>query len=98
VNQPLALLGLALVAAAVIGVAWLMVGRQGELLAGLFRAQGLGWPRGVQEEDPPPSWQWSQRREIPDPMDDGLDFLASGSRGAAVSAVGRGAIRRRVRR
>jgi hypothetical protein len=63
VNPLLALVALSLLGAALVVVARLVVGRQGDLLAGLFRAPELGWPHGVQEEDPPPSWRWSPRRE-----------------------------------
>jgi hypothetical protein len=63
VNPLLALVGLGVLGAALVIVARLVFGRQGDLLAGLYRAPELGWPRGVQEEDPPPSWRWSQRRE-----------------------------------
>jgi hypothetical protein len=59
----IALLGLSLVVAGVLVAAWLGLGRQGELLSGLFRAPELGWPRGVQEEDPPPNWGWARRPE-----------------------------------
>ena len=46
--------------------AWLVVkGPSG--LAGLFGPQpGLGWPHGVQEEDPP-SWNWSALDGTPAP-------------------------------
>ena len=66
-----ALLALALLIAAIVALAWMCLGGEGELMRGLFRAPGLGWPRGVQEEDPPPSWRWATRREarrMPEPI------------------------------
>jgi hypothetical protein len=60
-----ALLGLALLIAVMVGLARVCLGGEGDLMSGLFRAPGLGWPRGVQEEDPPPGWGWSQRHEEP---------------------------------
>jgi hypothetical protein len=57
VNLLVALLGLALLIAVMVGLAWMCLGREGELMTGLFRAPDLGWPRGVQEEDPPPTWR-----------------------------------------
>jgi hypothetical protein len=36
-----------------------LIGRGPELMAGLFHTPtGLGWPHGVQEEDPPGGWMW----------------------------------------
>jgi hypothetical protein len=36
-----------------------LVGRGPELMSGLFVGyRGLGWPEGVQEEDPPGGWTW----------------------------------------
>ena len=36
-----------------------MVGRGPELMTGLFAGyKGLGWPEGVQEEDPQGGWTW----------------------------------------
>ena len=47
----------ALAAPVGLAAAWLVVkGPSG--LTGLFASQRLGWPHGVQEEDPP-SWDWS---------------------------------------
>ena len=42
-------------------------------LNGIFPGdQSLGWPHGVQEEDPPVGWNWSPphvtRRALPDPI------------------------------
>ena len=59
----IALLGLALLVGGMISFARLGLGRQADLLSGLFRAPDLGWPRGVQEEDPPPSWRSLPRTE-----------------------------------
>jgi hypothetical protein len=73
VNPLTALLGLALLIAVMVGLAWVSLGGEGDLLSGLFRAPGLGWPRGVQEEDPPPGWRWSQRAEARFMPDDALD-------------------------
>jgi hypothetical protein len=66
-----ALLALALLITAIVALAWICLGGEGELMSGLFRAPGLGWPRGVQEEDPPPSWRRATPREAlpgPEPM------------------------------
>ena len=60
-----ALPGLALLIAAIVALAWICLRGEGELMSGLFRAPGLGWPRGIQEEDPPPSWRWPTPREAP---------------------------------
>jgi hypothetical protein len=76
VNPLIALLGLAIVVGAMVCVAWLGLGRQGDLLTSLYRAPDLGWPRGVQEEDPPPNWRWSPRVE-PGAVDDERDALAA---------------------
>jgi hypothetical protein len=36
-----------------------VLGHGPELMSGLFVGyKGLGWPRGVQEEDPPGGWTW----------------------------------------
>jgi hypothetical protein len=37
--------------------------------AGFLPYREAGWPRGVQEEDPPPGWGWSRRREEGPPRD-----------------------------
>ena len=67
-NPLTALSGIALLIAAMVALAWICLRGQGELMSGLFRAPGLGWPRGVQEEDPPPSWRWAAPREaLPTP-------------------------------
>jgi hypothetical protein len=58
-----ALLALALLIAAIVALAWICLPGERELMSGLFRAPGLGWPRGVQEEDPPPSWRLATPRE-----------------------------------
>jgi hypothetical protein len=63
VNPLLALVGLGFLGGALVVVARLAFGRQGDLLASLYRAPEMGWPHGLQEEDPPPSWGWSQRHE-----------------------------------
>ncbi|MFL5680847.1 MAG: hypothetical protein ACJ77B_09635 [Chloroflexota bacterium] len=51
-----ALLGIAAMAGGLVAFAWFVLGRQVEHLRGMFRADELGWPRGVQEEDPAPTW------------------------------------------
>lgn len=49
---------LLLLSAPVAAAAWYLVVRGPEAMADLFRPDpGLGWPTGVQEEDPPP-WRW----------------------------------------
>ena len=54
-----AVLLLCLAAPAGVAVAWLS-SRGADALAGAFRGdRGLGWPRGVKEEDPP-SWNWER--------------------------------------
>ena len=66
-----ALLALALPIAAIVALAWICLGGEGELMSGLFRAPGLDWPRGVQEEDPPPSWRSATPPEVwrmPEPI------------------------------
>jgi hypothetical protein len=71
VNPLIALLGLALLVAVIVALAWICLGGEGELMGGLFRAPGLGWPRGVQEEDPPPSWRPATPSEtlpLPEPV------------------------------
>jgi hypothetical protein len=71
VHPLIALLVLALLIAAVVGLAWICLRGEGELMSGLFRAPGLGWPRGVQEEDPPPSWRRATPRDAlrtPEPI------------------------------
>ena len=53
---------LALAAPVGLAAAWLVV-RGPSGLAGFFGPQpGLGWPRGVQEEDPV-AWTWADRDE-----------------------------------
>ena len=43
-----------------IGIAGsVLIGRGPQLMTGLFGGnRGLGWPHGVQEEDPPGGWTW----------------------------------------
>jgi hypothetical protein len=61
-----------LVLGAPIGLAGAAVlGRGPELMSGLFVGYtGLGWPRGVQEEDPSGGWNW--RLPAPDDRSSGL--------------------------
>jgi hypothetical protein len=56
VDLLIALLGIAAMAGGLVAFAWFLFGRQVEHLRGMFRADELGWPRGIQEEDPPPAW------------------------------------------
>jgi hypothetical protein len=56
-----ALLGITALVGCVVGLAVHAFGRQASHVAGMFRAEDLGWPRGVQEEDPPPMWQAARR-------------------------------------
>jgi hypothetical protein len=66
-----------LVLGAPIGLAGsVLIGRGPQLMAGLFGGNhGLGWPQGMQEEDPPGGWTW----RLP---------AASGSAEAGVAATG----------
>ena len=89
-----ALLGLALLIAVMVGLVWACLGGEGELMSGLFRAPGLGWPRGIQEEDPPPGWGWSQPRDGPPTPNDAAEPRASMPE---VLTVRPGATRRAVR-
>ena len=46
-----------------------LIGRGPELMSGLFRPSfALGWPHGVQEEDPPGGWTW----RMPDAQESSL--------------------------
>ena len=54
----IALLALLLVAAALVGSGYLACRGMTDLFAGLFHGPELGWPHGVQEEDPVP-WNWA---------------------------------------
>jgi hypothetical protein len=50
----------------------LLIGRGPQLMSGLFGGlPPLGWPRGVQEEDPPGGWTWHL------PPDDAADAPAT---------------------
>jgi len=67
----IAVVALALLIAAMVALAWICPRGEGGLMSGLFRAPDLGWPRGVQEEDPPPSWSQPAPREAllpPEPI------------------------------
>jgi hypothetical protein len=54
----IAFLALLLVASAVVGSGWLACRGVGDILSGLFRGPELGWPHGVQEDEPVP-WNWT---------------------------------------
>jgi hypothetical protein len=83
-----ALLALGLAAAVLFGAGWLACGRLAETYSGLFRASDLGWPRGVQEEDPV-AWNWTPRPDEP------VDAAPPPAATAPVAArVGRGPARR----
>jgi hypothetical protein len=56
-----ALLAITAVIGCLVAIAVHAFGRQASHVAGMFRAEDLGWPRGVQEEDPPPIWQPARR-------------------------------------
>jgi hypothetical protein len=58
VDIVIALAGIALLAGGLIGFAWYVFGRASDHLSGMYRAAPLEWPRGVQEDDPPPAWSW----------------------------------------
>ena len=60
----IALLALLLVAAALVGSGWLACRGVDDILTGLFRGPDLGWPHGVQEEDPAP-WNWAASHQEP---------------------------------
>jgi hypothetical protein len=52
---------LALAAPLGLAAAWFS-SRGGEAMSSLFRTdRGLGWPRGIQEEDPA-AWNWERRQ------------------------------------
>ena len=57
---------LALAAPVGLAAAWFS-GRGAEAMSSLFKTdRGLGWPRGVQEEDPV-AWNWERRPASPAP-------------------------------
>ena len=57
---------LALAAPVGLAAAWFS-GRGAEAMSSLFKTdRGLGWPRGVQEEDPV-AWNWERRPASPPP-------------------------------
>jgi hypothetical protein len=57
---------LALAAPVGLAAAWFS-GRGAEAMSSLFKTdRGLGWPRGVQEEDPV-AWNWERRPTAPPP-------------------------------
>jgi hypothetical protein len=68
-----------------IGIAGsVLIGRGPQLMTGLFGGnRGLGWPQGVQEEDPPGGWTW----HLP-PSDGVTGGLASDQRAVSGSATG----------
>ena len=58
---------LALAAPVGLAAAWFS-GRGAEAMSSLFKTdRGLGWPRGVQEEDPV-AWNWDRRPAGPPPV------------------------------
>lgn len=56
-NPLIALLAVGITFAALFGAGWLACRRMTDLYTGLFRGPELGWPRGVQEEEPV-DWNW----------------------------------------
>jgi hypothetical protein len=58
VNPLLALLALGLVTVALLGAGWAACHGMTTLYVGIFRGPELGWPRGVQEEEPV-AWDWN---------------------------------------
>jgi hypothetical protein len=53
-----AMAGIGLLVGGLIGFAWYVFGRASDHMSGMYRAATLDWPRGVQEDDPPPAWSW----------------------------------------
>ena len=86
---------LAVAAPVGLAAAWFS-GRGADAMSSLFRSErGLGWPRGVQEEDPV-AWDWD--RGAAAARDAGSDTHAvSTAVEPVVFRVGRGAARRRQR-
>ena len=60
----IALVALLLVASALVGSGWRAYRGLDDILTGLFRGPDLGWPHGVQEEDPQP-WNWAASHPEP---------------------------------
>ena len=94
-----AFFGLTLMVGGLIGFAWYVFGREVDHLAGMFRPPDLGWPRGVQEEDPPPAWNvWPHASPMAVRVHEGglwTDRLPA--RSPVSARVGRGSSRRHGR-
>jgi hypothetical protein len=87
----------ALAAPVGLAAAWLVVkGPSG--LTGLFASQRLGWPHGVQEEDPP-SWDWSAMGRTPgtEVIATADEPLPSDPKEPPTTSWSEGAVRARVR-
>jgi hypothetical protein len=82
---------LALAAPVGLAAAWFS-SRGAEAMSSLFRSdRGLGWPRGVQEEDPVP-WNWDHGRRATRPSP-GSDPARSPIVERVAFRVGRGSAR-----
>jgi hypothetical protein len=93
-----ALLGISTMAGGLIALAWYVFGREADHLAGMYKAHDLGWPRGVQEDDPPPAWSWRSARPDADERGDrqsgaGAPFATA----VTPPRIGRGSARRHGR-
>lgn len=90
-----ALLGIAAIVGGMVVFAWFVLGRQVEHLRGMFRVDELGWPVGVQEEDPPPTWDLGTAgARVRRATDDALAVADLPTRTAVEARVGRGTSRR----
>lgn len=91
-----AFLGLTLMVGGLIGFAWFVLGREADHLAGMYRAAQMGWPHGVQEDDPPPVWSWRSPGDHAD-RDDPLRAAPLPARSLVSPQMGRGSSRRHGR-
>lgn len=90
----IALLGISTMAGGLIGLAWYVFGREVDHLAGMYQAPSMGWPRGVQEEDPPPSWSWRPSARAHADRDDPPRIAQLPARSLVAPHIGRGSSRR----
>jgi hypothetical protein len=72
----------------------LLIGSGPEFMAGLFSGPAeLGWPRGIQEEDPPGGWTWhlpgEDHRPPPSPAGDQTEPFPLSLAGVPVEAGSR---------
>lgn len=91
-----AFLGLTLMVGGLIGFAWYVLGREADHLAGMYQGSPMGWPHGVQEEDPPTAWSWRPPRGHAD-RDDLLRSAQLPARSLLAPHMGRGSSRRQGR-